>query len=83
MFVKQSIKNILLKLGIESKVRSLFYMFDDLVNRNILIKNRSLENIYRGERCFLIATGASINDIELSKLANEFTIVSNLIFREF
>ena len=82
MFIRkssQSIKNITIKLGIEREVRSLLYMFGDLVNRNILIKNRSLENIYRGERCFLIATGASINDIELSKLANEFTFGCNFI----
>jgi len=75
----QLIKEVSFNLGIGPQIRSLIYTFDDLISRNILCKNRSLENIHKGERCFVIATGSSVNDIELSKLSEEVTFGCNFI----
>ncbi|MBD1215352.1 MAG: hypothetical protein H9534_22095 [Dolichospermum circinale Clear-D4] len=41
-------------------------------------QNRELKNIHQGNRCFILATGPSINDQNLKLLKNEFCIaVSN------
>ncbi len=41
-------------------------------------QNRELKNIHQGNRCFILATGLSINDQNLKLLKNEFCIaVSN------
>ena len=75
----QLTKNILIKLGIERPVRSLLHMLDDLINKNVFIKNKSIENIHKGKKCFLFCNGISVNDIEFSKLAGEFTFGCNFI----
>ena len=73
------IKKYLFILGLGEQIRSLSYLIDDLINGNILTRNKSLENIHKGKRCFIIGTGLSVNDIELSKLAEEYTFGGNFI----
>lgn len=40
----------------------------------------ALKNRYKGERCFIIGNGPSLNAIDLSKLRNEYTFAVNGIF---
>src|SRR5512139_2649265 len=40
-------------------------------------------NIHRGERCFIIGNGPSLNDTDLSKLKDEFTFGMNRIYLLF
>jgi uncharacterized Rossmann fold enzyme len=46
-------------------------------NRNNL---KSFNNIHKGERCFVIANGPSLKDVDFSLLENEFTIGMNRIY---
>ena len=41
-----------------------------------------LKNKHKGKRCFIVATGSSINKLDLSLLKNEITIGINLILRK-
>ncbi len=41
---------------------------------------RSRHNRYQGERCFIIGNGPSLNDLDLSKLAKEYTFGMNKIY---
>ena len=46
--------------------------------REVISQNRELKNIHQGKRCFILATGSSINDQNLKPLKDEFCIaVSN------
>lgn len=40
-----------------------------------LIKNKELENKYKGQRCFLIGGGPSVKELDLSRLKDEWTFV--------
>lgn len=53
--------------------RSRFY----LQNKATLDKNKDLKNSRTGQRCFIIGTGPSIKDQDLTKLRNEATFVVN------
>ena len=46
-------------------------------NRNNL---KSFKNIHKGERCFVIANGPSLKNVDFSLLKNEFTIGMNRIY---
>lgn len=39
------------------------------------------KNIHKGERCFILATGPSLDKVDLSKLKNEYTIGVNGIYK--
>lgn len=39
------------------------------------------KDIHKGERCFILATGPSLNKLDLSKLKNEYTIGVNGIYK--
>jgi len=41
-----------------------------------------LKNKHKGKRCFIVATGTSINNLDLSYLKNEITIGINLILHK-
>lgn len=40
---------------------------------------KNLKNKYSNKRCFLILSGASLNEIDCNKLKNEYTIAVNLV----
>ena len=40
------------------------------------------KNKHKGERCFIVATGSSLNKLDLSLIENEITIGINLILRK-
>lgn len=41
----------------------------------------NLKNLHKNKRCFIVSTGSSLNDIDLSFLKNEITIGINLILK--
>ena len=43
----------------------------------------SLRNKHEGERCFIIANGPSLNDIDMSLLKGEVTLACNGIYKKF
>jgi hypothetical protein len=73
------IRRNLFNLGVENLARSIVHFFEDIFDGNILLRNKPLENMHEGKRCFIFGTGLSVNDIELSKLAGEYTFGGNFI----
>ncbi len=43
--------------------------------------NKSLKNIHKGERCFIVGNGPSLKNMNLEGLENEYVITVNTIFR--
>jgi len=54
-------------------VKPVYDTFDFFFQKTILEQNKKLENKFRGNRCFILSTGESLNIIDFDKLANEFT----------
>jgi hypothetical protein len=52
----------------------------DFKGREILKRNISLSDKYRGKRAFILGTGESLNTIDITMLKDEFTLGTNLIF---
>lgn len=86
------IMNIIVKIikTILYKCEFLRIMADDYLNwiyRNRFkeeqLKIKDLHNTHRGQRCFIVATGPSIKDVNLNILKNETTIGVNSLYREF
>lgn len=50
------------------------YDFFDFKGKKLLKKNKDLNNTKKNKRCFVIATGTSLMDLDLSLLKNEFKI---------
>jgi hypothetical protein len=46
-------------------------------NDEILLRNRSLKNKYKGKRCFIIGNGSSVDKLDLTKLKNEYVFSMN------
>ena len=68
---------------IENRKRA-FGMYPLLpLSRSERSRLNSLRGRYRGERCFVIGNGPSLNDLDLSKLANEYTFGVNKIYLLF
>lgn len=42
-----------------------------------------MKNIHKGERCFIIGNGPSLNKLDLTKLKNEYTFGVNAIYTNF
>ncbi len=53
----------------------------DKSTQEILAKNRELFNTHKGERCFIIGCGPSLNDTDLELLADEFTFTVNYFMK--
>ena len=59
-----------------SKLKNIYlktYDFFDFNSKSILAKNKNLKN--KKDRCFIIATGASLLDFDLDLIENEFKIL--------
>lgn len=54
--------------------------YKELVHINNLTRNKKFRNMHKGKRCFIIGNGPSINNIDLTKLNNEYTFVANHFF---
>lgn len=44
-------------------------------------KNKALRNLHKGERCYIVLNGPSINQYDLSFLKNEIVFATNFFFR--
>jgi hypothetical protein len=64
---------------------ALSMMRDDLgdyrVNRDIVALNQRFENAYRGRRAFILGTGPSLQQQDLSKLGGELTFAVNSFWK--
>ena len=49
------------------------------INKRALL---ALKDKHRGKRCFVVGNGPSLNQLDLSKLKDEVTIICNLVFRQ-
>lgn len=77
-------KQLLEKLtALESKLTNVLYETDNLYQAQFLQDPwlANAKNIHKGERCFLVATGPSLNKVDLSKIKNELTIGVNGIYK--
>lgn len=50
-------------------------------NKTVFNKNKKIKNKHKGERCFVVVNGPSINNHDLKKLKNETVICVNYMFR--
>lgn len=48
-------------------------------NQALLKKNKNLKNKFKGERLFIVMTGQSVNDFNLSNLKNEYVMGVNFM----
>ncbi|MFZ7133074.1 MAG: 6-hydroxymethylpterin diphosphokinase MptE-like protein [Eubacteriales bacterium] len=46
-----------------------------------LKKNKKLKGIHKGQRCFIVLNGPSLNNYDLSKINNEFSICTNYFYQ--
>ncbi len=51
------------------------FLYPKILKRNNVFKNK-----YKGERCFVLGNGSSLNKMKLSNLKNEYTFVVNNFF---
>lgn len=54
--------------------------FENFKNNPILIANKKLHNIHKGNRCFILATGPSIRKQNLLPLKNEICLSLNMFY---
>ena len=80
MNILLSIENIIDILGAKEVFKKLYYLYQDLIYEKDVIKNKSLKDAYKNQRCFIFGTGVSLNDINLSLLAGEYTFGCNYLY---
>ncbi len=73
------IKNFADKISMMDFLRHVAHFSVDLFSKNVLIKNKSLQNIYFKKRCFIFGTGVSVNSVVFSLLADEYTFGGHLL----
>ena len=61
-------------------IRKLFYIVERVIAGNFS-DNRDLKNRYSGKKCFIFGTGAHLNDVNFSDLADEYVFGCNLLFK--
>lgn len=49
--------------------------------RNVLTKNSVFKNKHKGERCFILGNGPSLNNINFSELSTEYIFTVNQLFK--
>lgn len=62
-------------------LRYLWNVWEDFNDGNILETNLELKNKFKGKRCFLVLTGASLRTFDLSLLKNEYTFGCNFLYK--
>lgn len=68
---------------LKETIRPIYHYLSDLIDwkgHSLLKNNEKLKDLHKNKRCFIIATGASLLELDLSKLKNEFTFGFNFIF---
>ena len=77
-----ALKKASIKKYIKLLIKPIFYFLDDLVSfreRALLKQNTQYKDLFKAKRCFLLLTGASVDDIDLSALRDEQTMTLNLL----
>jgi len=77
--IEKNIKDFSDRIGARDLLRHIAYFIEDLFGKNILMKNKSLENIHLGKKCFIFGTGPSVNGVDFSLLADEYTFGGHLL----
>ena len=74
--MKKILREWLLPPAIFILVKSFIFKIKSFIKYNNIdfAKNNELENIHLGKRCFIVGTGPSINEQDLTLLENEITI---------
>ncbi|MBU1145213.1 MAG: DUF115 domain-containing protein [Firmicutes bacterium] len=57
------------------------YVFKYFSIHKYLKRNKILKDSHQGERCFIVLNGPSINNYDLSKLSQEYTICTNYFYQ--
>ena len=52
---------------------------EGIKNWKLIKDNETLENLYKGKRCFVVGNGPSLNDIDFSRLENEYVFTVNML----
>ena len=75
--------NIIDKILIYTKTRNIFryiYLkYCDYLNSKILKNNINLYNVHKNKKCFIITGGRSLNEIDFTRIKNEYSISCNFI----
>lgn len=72
------IEKIIGKLKLKKLLRPLYYVLEDLTGGSVK-KNEILRDMYKNKRCFILENGVSLNEIDVTKLTNEYTFGGNFI----
>lgn len=68
-----------LKAAAKAVVKPFYKKAKYRLNRSLLQKNVKLKNKFKGQRIVILGDGRSLNDVDLSKLKNEYTFGSNFL----
>lgn len=61
------------RTGLKKTVRPLYYALENFIAAGAAKKNKDLKDLYKNQRCFILGNGVSLNEIDISKLADEWT----------
>jgi hypothetical protein len=80
--MRNKIKNAFLWLKRKTLIRTRIRLFFEniQIEKELKERNAQYKNIHQGERCFIIGTGPSIKDQDLSLLKNEWTFAVNSLY---
>jgi hypothetical protein len=80
-FIYKFIDNIFVSTNTKKYFRIIYHCLQDVIEGDILEKNELLRNIHKGKRCFILATGPSVSEVDISILRDEFTFGCNFILK--
>ena len=60
-------------------LRSIYYKFKDLFELKLTIPNSELRNIHKGEKCYILGTGSSLNDFDFTLIKDEIVFGCNFL----
>jgi len=67
-------------LGAKNAAKKIYHLYQDYIYEKDVIKNKKLKDSYKNQRCFILGTGVSINEVNLSLLASEYTFGCNYLY---
>tara|TARA_R110002126_G_scaffold181187_2_gene329920 strand:- start:8055 stop:8963 length:909 start_codon:yes stop_codon:yes gene_type:complete len=87
MFGKREIVAMSVVNFIDNCRRDIQFYMKWIVNKDLrkeMIRNRTLKNLYKGKKCFIVGNGPSLKHHDLSKLTNEYVFtVNNMIATDY
>lgn len=73
------VKFILRLFKVEKLFRSFIYILSDFFSKDLISSNSKYKNLHKGETCFILGTGNSINNIDVNVLNKEIVFGSNFL----